>query len=103
MLDPRHGVDFIVDTILGGDGSIVPVTIGAMTNLAMAMVKAPQIIPKIPRIVAMAGEFRASFAEYNVRCDPEALAICLASGVAIDFTPWTIGDTVTLLVMTSSA
>jgi len=50
-----HGVDLIIETILHGNGDIIPVTIGSMTNLAMAIIKEPAIIMKIPRIVSMAG------------------------------------------------
>lgn len=90
-LHVRHGVDFLIETLLAGAGDIVPIMIGAMTNLAMAMVKAPRIIAKIPRIVAMAGEFHTPLAEWNIRCDPEAAEIVFGSGIPIDVTPWTIG------------
>jgi len=90
--DPRPGVDFLIDTILAGAGDIVPVTIGALTNLAMAMVKEPRIIARIPRIVAIAAEFRAGFAEWNIKCDPEAARLVVASGIPIDFTTWHIGN-----------
>lgn len=91
-LDRRHGVDFLIETIMAGDGDIVPVTIGAMTNLAMALVKEPRIAAKIPRIVAMAAEFRRPQWEWNIRCDPEAAHIVFSSGIRIDVTPWWIGD-----------
>lgn len=87
--DPRHGVDLIVDTVMAGD--VVPVTIGALTNLAVALTMHRRLATKIPRVVAMAGELRSSMPEYNVRCDPEALAIVLGSGLPIDFTPYRIG------------
>ncbi|HEX2987004.1 MAG TPA: nucleoside hydrolase, partial [Chloroflexota bacterium] len=86
--DPRHGVDLLLDEL---KGDVVPVTIGAMTNLAMAIVKDWRVIRRIPRILSMAGEFRAPMAEWNIRCDPEAAHIVLGSGVPMDIIPWTIG------------
>lgn len=93
--DKRHAVEFLIETIMAGNGDIIPVTIGATTNLAMAMVKEPRIIEKIPRIVAMAGEFRHLMGEWNVILDAEALGILLRSGIPIDFTPWHVGHVAT--------
>jgi purine nucleosidase len=93
-LDRRHGVDFLIETIMNGAGDIIPIMIGAMTNLALAMIKEPKILAKIPRIVVMAGEFRSPTAEWNIRCDPEAAAIVFNSGIPIDVTPFIIGITV---------
>jgi purine nucleosidase/pyrimidine-specific ribonucleoside hydrolase len=89
--DPRHGVDFLIDTLLSGSGDIVPVTIGAMTNLAMAMIKEPRIISKIPKVVAMAAEVKKNFSEWNIHCDPEAAALVFQSGLPIDVTTSEIG------------
>ena len=80
-LEPRHGVDFLIDTVMAGAGDITIVTIGAMTNLAMAMVVEPRIISRIPRIVSMAAAFDRQESEWNIRCDPVAAAIVLGSGV----------------------
>ncbi|MBA2479640.1 MAG: nucleoside hydrolase [Planctomycetes bacterium] len=90
-LDSRHGVDFLIETIMAGNGDIVPVTIGAMTNLAMALVKEPRIAAKIPRIVAMAADFKKQFSEWNIRCDPEAAALVFSSGIPIDITTFEMG------------
>ena len=44
-LQDRHAVDFIIDTCLSaGDGEITICMLGPMTNLAVAFVKAPQIV-----------------------------------------------------------
>ncbi len=93
-LDSRHAVNFLVETLMTGDGDIVPVTIGAMTNLAAALVLERRIAGKIPRIVAMAAEFKRPFAEWNIRCDPEAAHIVFSSGIPITVIPWDIGHTV---------
>lgn len=89
--DHRHAADLIIDTVMAGDGDVVVATIGAMTNLAMALVKEPRLRQRIPRIVAMAGEFERGFAEWNIACDPVAAEIVFRSGIPIEVTPWTIG------------
>lgn len=93
-LDKRHAVNFLIDTIMAGSGDIIPITIGAMTNLATAMVMERRIIAKIPKIVVMAAEFKRPFAEWNIVCDPEAAAIVFNSGIPMDVTTWDIGHTV---------
>lgn len=85
--DPRHAIDYLVETLLAGDGDIIVLTIGAMTNLAMAMLKEPRILARIPRIVAMAGTFDRHMDEWNIRCDPVAAQIVLQSGVPVDLVP----------------
>ena len=91
-LDSRHGVQFLLDNL--ADGTTIPVTIGAMTNLAVALTMERRLAQRIPRIVAMAGEFKVPMAEWNVLCDPEAAAIVCDSGIPIDFITWTAGRTV---------
>jgi inosine-uridine nucleoside N-ribohydrolase len=96
QLETRHGVEFLIDTIMAEDGDVVPITIGAMTNLAVALVKQPKIAEKIPRIMAMAGEFTKPHFEWNILCDPEAAHVCFSSGIAIDVIPFEIGMIATL-------
>jgi len=93
-LDPRHGVDFLIETLLAGAGDIIPITIGAMTNLAMALVKEPRLGAKIPRIVSMAAVFERPMSEWNIRCDPVAAALLFGSGIPMDI----IGLDVTMQV-----
>jgi len=50
--DKRHGIDFLLEELAPGD--VIPVTIGAMTNLASAFVKDWRITRRIPKIVCMA-------------------------------------------------
>lgn len=93
-LDPRHGVSFLVEQLASGD--IIPVTIGAMTNLAMAFVMDWRLTKRVPKIVCMAGEFRRPMAEWNIKCDVEAAHIIFSCGVPVDVTPWHIGMEATL-------
>ena len=92
-LRPGHGVDFLVDTLLGHDpGTITLCTLGPLTNIATAMAKAPAILPRIRRIVMMGGGFFEGgnvtpAAEFNIYVDPEAADAVLRSGVPIVMAP----------------
>jgi purine nucleosidase len=82
--DPRHAVDFLIDTLLANSGDITLLTIGAMTNVAMAIIKEPRIISRIPRIVSMAAAFDRLTSEWNIKCDPVASAILFESQIPMN-------------------
>jgi purine nucleosidase len=92
-LQAQHGVDFLVEALRAAPpGEITLCTLGPLTNLAMALVKAPEIAPRIREIVMMAGAHFAGgnvtpAAEFNVFADPEAADIVLKSGVPIVMLP----------------
>jgi purine nucleosidase/pyrimidine-specific ribonucleoside hydrolase len=90
-IHPSDAVHFLIETIMQGDGSIIPITIGALTNLAAALVLQPKIAKKIPRIVTMAAEFHRAMAEWNIKCDPEAAHVVFSSGIPMDVIPFNIG------------
>ena len=86
---PTHGVDFIVGALrVHEPGEVTMVTLGPLTNLAMALAKAPDIAPRIKEIVMMAGAYFevgnfSPAAEFNVFVDPEAADIVLRAGIPI--------------------
>ena len=89
-----HAVDYLIDTLLASPaGSITLCTLGPLTNVAMALIKAPEIGPRIGEIVMMAGAYFevgnvTPAAEFNVFADPEAADdVVLRSGVAITMVP----------------
>ena len=92
-LQPRHAVDWIVDTLMAaGDGSITLCPVGPLTNIAMAMVKEPRILPKIDEIVLMGGAYFESgnttpHAEFNIYVDPHAAHVVFTSGVKLTMHP----------------
>jgi purine nucleosidase len=92
-LQEKHGVDFIIDALRAADPqSITLCTLGPLTNVAMALVKAPDIAPRIREIVMMAGAYFevgniTPAAEFNVYVDPEAADVVLRSGVPITMLP----------------
>ena len=80
MPQEQHGVDFIIDTIRANPGEVWIMAIGSMTNIATAIVKAPDIVQKAKGIVYMCASFDipgnvTPAAEYNVHYDPEACKI----------------------------
>lgn len=82
----QHGVDFIIETLRAAeDDQITLVPTGPLTNIAMALAKAPDIAAKIKQIVLMGG---ASFeggnvtpsAEFNIYVDPHAADVVMRCG-----------------------
>jgi purine nucleosidase len=92
-LDPRHAVDFIVETLMVRDpGTITLCPLGPLTNIALAMSKEPRIVPRIRDIVLMGGGFFEGgnvtpAAEFNIYVDPQAAAQVFASGADITVLP----------------
>ena len=88
-LQSSHAVDWLVDTLLDADDrEITLCPVGPMTNIAMAIVREPRIIPKIAEIVSMGGGYFAGgnvtpAAEFNIYVDPHAADVVYRSGVPI--------------------
>ena len=78
--DPRGAVTFLIDTIRANPGLTV-CTVGAQTNLAVALAVEPRLVNDIGRVVAMAGHFNEPRPEWNIVCDPVAAALVANSGV----------------------
>lgn len=79
-LDPRHAVDFIIDTVLAAEpGTITLVPTGALTNIALAVRKEPRIASLVKEVVLMGGGVHvgnwSAVAEFNIVIDPEAAHI----------------------------
>ncbi len=92
-LQPSHGVDWMVETLMAaGDGEITLCALGPLTNLAMAMVMEPRILPKIREIVMMGGVFLEGgsvtpAAEFNIYVDPHAAHVVFTSGCELTLIP----------------
>ncbi len=79
-LDPRHAVDFIIDTVMASDpGEITLVPTGALTNIALAVRKEPRIASRVREVVLMGGGVNvgnwSATSEFNIVIDPEAAHI----------------------------
>ncbi len=92
-LQPGHAVDWLVDTLMAaGDGEITLCPLGPLTNIAMALVKEPRILPKVREVVLMGGGFFEGgnitpAAEFNIYCDPHAAYTVFSSGVKLTMMP----------------
>ncbi len=89
---PGHAVDVLIETIKANPG-IVLVTLGPLTNIAVALSKAPEIAARVSRCVVMGGAANVvgnitPAAEYNIWCDPEAARIVFRSGLPIEMVGW---------------
>jgi len=84
---PEHAVDLIIRTLRQGEGDIWLVPTGPLTNIAVAIRLAPDILAKIEGIVLMGGAIdfgnTTPAAEFNILCDPEAAHIVFSSGVPL--------------------
>ncbi len=90
------GPQAIVDLVRANPGELTLVTLGPLTNLAIALLWAPDIVDLIPRVVCMAGTGLngpgnvSPSAEFNVWVDPEACRVVLRSGLPLEFVGWDI-------------
>ena len=91
-LEKQLAVDAIVATIEANPG-LVLVTLGPLTNIAMALQRKPDIAAQVSRCVIMGGapccEGNVTpAAEYNIWCDPEAARIVMRSGLPVELVGW---------------
>lgn len=82
---PGHAVQAIIDLCRSApDDGITLCPLGPLTNLALAFRLAPDILPKLRRIVLMGGAIGLGnitpAAEFNAYVDPHAAAIVLGCG-----------------------
>lgn len=92
---PGHAVDVLIDIINRYLGEVTLVTLGPLTNVAMAVLKDPSIPGKIERCVMMGGVGYGygnvtPVAEYNIWVDPEAAGIVFESGASLTMVGWDV-------------
>jgi len=90
--ETSSAIDAIVDTIDSHPG-VVLVTLGPLTNIALALQRKPEIAGKVSRLVLMGGapccEGNVTpAAEYNIWCDPEAARLVLRGGLPVELAGW---------------
>ena len=87
-----HAVNAIIE-IVRTTPDLEIVTLGPLTNLALALRKAPDIATRIKRCVVMGGAACTNgnvtpAAEYNIWCDPDAAQIVFRSGIPLTMVGW---------------
>lgn len=83
----RHAADLIITEAKVHPGELTLLTLGPMTNLAVAVLREPALPKLLKRLVLMGGAYGAAgnttpVAEWNVAVDPEAMAIVLRAWAA---------------------
>ncbi len=82
-----HAVDFLIDTLRNeAAGTVTLCALGPLTNLAIALTRAPDIASRVQEIVLMGGAYFevgniTPAAEFNIYVDPEAADIVLKSKI----------------------
>lgn len=100
-LQPKHAVDFLIDTIKANPREVSILAIGPLTNIAKAMRKSPEIVPLIKQIIYMGGAVHVpgnttKTAEFNWWFDPEAAQYVVRQPVPQVVVPLDVTDTVLL-------
>jgi purine nucleosidase len=83
-LSSRHAVDLLLEEARRAPGEITLVTLGPLTNLAVAVLREPELPRLLRRWTLMGGAYRTAgnttaLGEWNIHCDPEAARICFAA------------------------
>ncbi|HTZ31535.1 MAG TPA: nucleoside hydrolase [Methylomirabilota bacterium] len=87
-----HAVDAILQAVEANPG-IVIITIGPLTNLALALDVRPSIARNVSRFIIMGGNPCCEgnvtpAAEYNIWCDPEAARTVVRSELPVELVGW---------------
>jgi len=80
----RHSADLIAEELRRAPGEVTLITLGPLTNLAVAVEREPKLPNLVRNLVMMAGSYRspgntAPTSEWNVACDPEAMQAVLSA------------------------
>ena len=88
---PSHAVPFLIECLRGSGSRMTICALGPLTNIALALVQAPDIKDKIERLVIMGGARdlgnMTAAAEFNFFVDPHAAAVVFNAGLPITLFP----------------
>jgi len=89
---PGHAAEAIVRVVRANPG-IELVTLGPLTNVALALAADPSIAANVRRCVVMGGNPCCEgnvtpAAEYNIWCDPEAARAVFRGGMPVELVGW---------------
>jgi len=93
--NPGHAVDALIEASHTHAGELTLVTLGPLTNIALAVRRDPTLAERIPRVVIMgaAADHVGNVnpvAEFNMWVDPHAVQVVLDSGLPLEFVGWDI-------------
>jgi purine nucleosidase len=86
-LSDRHAVEVIIDEARRRPGEITLVTLGPLTNLAIALLREPELPRLLRGYVLMGGAYRspgntAPTTEWNINVDPDAAKVVFSGWAA---------------------
>jgi len=86
-LSKRHAVDVLIDEARRRPGELTLVTLGPLTNLAIAVLREPELPRLYRRYVLMGGAYRspgntAPTTEWNINVDPDAAKVVFSAWTA---------------------
>jgi len=92
---PGHAVDALLAASHRYPGELTLVTLGPLTNIAIAVRRDPTLAARIGRCVVMGAVADhignlSPVAEYNMWADPHAVAVVLAAGLPLELVGWDI-------------
>jgi inosine-uridine nucleoside N-ribohydrolase len=94
--DSRFAPDLIIELVQRFPNQITLVPVGPLTNLALAFLKKPAIVPLVKEVVLMGGSLSGgnvnAAAEANIANDPEAAQIVFTAGWPVTMVGLDVGD-----------
>ncbi|HEY9888517.1 MAG TPA: nucleoside hydrolase [Candidatus Obscuribacterales bacterium] len=86
-LQTTHAVSYLIDALRSAPAPITLATLGPLTNIAVALIQAPDIAAHIERIVMMGVAIThgniTPVAEFNIYVDPHAAQVVLTAGIPV--------------------
>jgi purine nucleosidase len=103
-----NAIDELIKSANEFEGVLELVTLGPLTNIALALQKDPSIAKKIKRCVVMGAVADhignvTPVAEFNMWVDPEAVEVVLQSGMNLEFVGWDISRKFAVITQAESA
>ncbi|AMP01982.1 inosine-uridine preferring nucleoside hydrolase family protein [Collimonas arenae] len=97
----KSAVDFIVDSVKQNPHQVTILAVGPLTNIALAVLQHPEIVPLIKQIIYLGGAFKVAgnataHAEFNWWFDPEAAQIVLHQPIPQVVIPLDAANTVVM-------
>ncbi len=87
----EHAVSFLIRELRDSDVNLTICALGPLTNIALALLQAPDVKAKIDRLVIMGGARDlgniTAAAEFNFFVDPHAAAVVFNAGLPITLCP----------------
>lgn len=95
-VDGRFGPDLIIHMVHQEPHEITLVPVGPLTNIALALLKDPSIVPLVKEVILMGGSISGgnvnAAAEANIYNDPEAAQIVFQAGWPVTMVGLDVGD-----------